>query len=206
VVQVISSSFLAGFSIGIGGMVFVSLSSAIAGAFVFSRGRFLVCHNGWALYTGRMGLLPGKGLGYVPELALIYVGNLLGTLFIGLLMHCAAPEAALLKVQGMVQAKLALPVLQLAIRGFMCGLLMYVAVTGFKTISDPVGKHLSVVLPVMVFILSGYEHCIADLFYFFFALQGGADAAVFSVIALLANLVGGCFVPVVEKFSKFSSP
>jgi formate/nitrite transporter FocA (FNT family) len=77
--------------------------------------------------------------------------------------------------------------------------MMYVAVTGFKKIEDPIGKHLVIILPVMVFIISGFEHSIADLFYISAASAWGIDAVKFSLVAAAGNLLGGCMVPAVNK-------
>jgi formate/nitrite transporter FocA (FNT family) len=131
----------------------------------------------------------------------VYAGNLLGTFVFGFLIRFCLNENALLKATALAQYKLALPLLNVLILSFFCGIMMYAAVTGFKKIGDPVGKHLAIVLPVMVFIISGFEHSIADLFYISAANAWGVDAVKFSLVAAAGNLLGGCAVPAVLKFS-----
>lgn len=59
-----------------------------------------------------------------------------------------------------------------------------------------------VVLPVMVFILCGFNHCIADTCYFFISKCANASkAAVYFLCAVLGNAVGCMFVPMVKKLS-----
>jgi formate/nitrite transporter FocA (FNT family) len=81
----------------------------------------------------------------------------------------------------------------------MCGVMMSIAVIGFQTIKDSVGKHLALILPIMVFILSGYEHCIADMFYFSMANAWCAKAVLYIFVISIGNMVGGCLIPWTAK-------
>ena len=193
-------SILGGISISIGGTVFINAPNAIIGSFLFSLGLFLVCHFQWGLYTGRVHKLVEVSVkGAVPELIIVYFGNLLGTLIIGyLILFCGKPDV-LSHVANIAEYKLSLPLLNVLVLSFFCGIMMFVAVIGFKKIEDPVGKHLAIVLPVMVFITAGFEHSIADLFYFSAANAWGFAAVKFSVVAAIGNLLGGCFVPLMRK-------
>jgi formate/nitrite transporter FocA (FNT family) len=195
-------SILGGVSISIGGAVFINAPNAVIGSFLFSLGLFLVCHFKWGLYTGRVqNLVEVSVKSSIPELATVYLGNLAGTLFAGYLIRFCSKAEVISKVESIVQYKLSLPVLNVLILSFFCGIMMYVAVTGFKRIEDPVGKHLVIVLPVMVFILSGFEHSIADLFYISAANAWDIEAVQFSAVAAIGNLLGGCMVPLVSLYS-----
>jgi formate/nitrite transporter FocA (FNT family) len=196
-------SILGGASISIGGTVFINASSAVIGSFLFSLGLFLVCHFKWGLYTGRVqNLVEVSVKSATPELIIVYLGNLLGTLFIGYLALISAKQEALSMVMALAQYKLALPLLNVLILSFFCGIMMYAAVTGFRKIEDSIGKHLAVILPVMVFINAGFEHSIADLFYFSAANAWGLAAVKFSIVAALGNLLGGCFIPMFGKIKE----
>jgi formate/nitrite transporter FocA (FNT family) len=193
-------SVLGGMSISVGGIVFINAPNNIIGSFLFSLGLFLICHFKWGLYTGRVqNLVEVSAKSSAPELVFVYLGNLLGTLSFGFLIRFCLNVDALSKVTTLAQYKLSLPLLNVLILSFFCGIMMYVAVTGFKKIEDPIGKHLVIILPVMVFILSGFEHSIADLFYISAANAWGIDAVKFSLVAAAGNLLGGCMVPVFNK-------
>jgi len=195
-------SILGGLSISIGGVVFINTPNAIIGSFLFSLGLFLVCHFKWGLYTGRVqNLVEVSVKSSIPELAMVYLGNLAGTLFVGYLIRFCSKDDVVSKVEGLVQYKLSLSLLDVLILSFFCGIMMYVAVTGFKRIEDPVGRHFVIVLPVMVFILSGFEHSIADLFYISAANAWNIEAVKFSAVAAIGNLLGGCMVPLVSLYS-----
>lgn len=81
------------------------------------------------------------------------------------------------------------------ILGIFCGLLMFIASDGFKTIENPVGKIAAVFLPVMVFILSGFEHCIADMFYFSLASDFTIQSMFALLVISLGNTIGGILIP-----------
>ncbi len=200
-------SVLGGVSISIGGTVFINAPNAVIGSFLFSLGLFLICHFKWGLYTGRVqNLVEVSVKNTIPELVIVYLGNLAGTLFAGYLIRFCSRAEALLNVEGIAQYKLSLSLLDVLVLSFFCGILMYVAVTGFKRIEDSVGKHLVVILPVMVFINSGFEHSIADLFYISAANAWGIEAIKFSAVAAIGNLLGGCMIPLVMLFSPERKP
>jgi formate/nitrite transporter FocA (FNT family) len=192
-------SILGGASISIGGVVFINTPNVVTGSFLFSLGLFLVCHFKWGLYTGRVqNLVEVSVKSAVPELVTVYLGNLLGTFFVGYLIRFCSKADVVSRVESLTQYKLSLSILSVLVLSFFCGVMMYVAVTGFKRIEDPIGKHLAVILPVMVFINSGFEHSIADLFYISAANAWGIEAVKFSIVAAIGNLIGGCAIPAIS--------
>jgi len=201
ILQLFLISILGGASISIGGAVFINAPSVFAGSFLFSLGLFLVCHFKWGLYTGRVqNLIEVSVKSAVPELIVVYLGNLLGTLSVGYLIRFCSKAEVISRVESLTHYKLSLPLLNVLALSFFCGVMMYVAVTGFKKIGDPIGKHLAVILPVMVFINSGFEHSIADLFYISAANAWDIVAVKFSIVAALGNLIGGCAVPLISLY------
>lgn len=67
-----------------------------------------------------------------------------------------------------------------------CGIMMYLAVKGYQ--DNP--NWLLVVLPVMVFILSGFEHSIANMFYFAMAGEYSLKAFGYIGLMLVGNAIG----------------
>ena len=72
---------------------------------------------------------------------------------------------------------------------------MYVAVDGFKEKGNP----LILFLCVSVFILSGFEHCVANMFYFAMAGAWSAKTVLYLLIMTLGNSVGGMLIPAIKK-------
>lgn len=85
--------------------------------------------------------------------------------------------------------------LSIFILAVFCGILMYIAVDGYKEKGNPVILFLG----VSVFILSGFEHCIANMFYFSLAGAWSVKAIVYLLIMTIGNSIGGILIPFVKK-------
>ena len=71
---------------------------------------------------------------------------------------------------------------------------MYYAVKGFKKQTD-FGKYLVVYLGVAVFILCGFEHCIANMYYFSVADIWSLKTLGYTGIMVLGNSLGSFIIP-----------
>ncbi len=185
-------SVMAGVVIGVGGCVYLSCESRYLGAVLFSFGLFVVCEFGLPLYTGRCGYLPEQGKAGVPALAVALAGNLAGAFLTGVSFSWAAGGAA--PAAPLCAAKLAQTWPQTLVRAFFCGLVVFVTVEAYRRSPRPEGKYLAILLGVPAFILPGFEHCIADAFYFAAGLSaaGGLRAAplLFLSAAVTGNTLG----------------
>ena len=72
---------------------------------------------------------------------------------------------------------------------------MYIAVNGFSTSGNP----LFIFVPVAVFILSGFNHCVADMFYLNLAAMNIEDYLVL-IPTTIGNVIGGCLIPIVKSY------
>jgi formate/nitrite transporter FocA (FNT family) len=153
-------SILAGFLIGMGGIIYLTLGG-IAGALFFSLGLITIVTFKFHLFTGKAGLLTTGEITPV-ELFAIWCGNFVGTVF-GAIAAGLLPQAETIsnKAAEIVALRVANPPLINFALGAMCGLLMYIAVTGFARTNN----YLFLIFPVAFFILAGFNHCVADMFY-----------------------------------------
>jgi formate transporter len=181
-------SFLAGILISIGCVVYLMCQNKIAGSFLFSFGLFAIVNMGLNLYTGKIGyLLINKNLKYVLNLCITLAGNFLGTLFVAVLIRQTRLDV-FTAVTAITDVKLNDSCISMLILSVFCGMLMFLGVDLFKTVENYIGKVLSVTFVVMIFILSGFEHCIADMFYF--NLAGNLRLSVICIV-ILGNTIGG---------------
>ncbi len=81
---------------------------------------------------------------------------------------------------------------------------MYFAVNGYKILKD-FGKYVVIYLGVVVFILCGFEHCVANMYYFTVADLWSLKTFGYLAIMVLGNSVGGCFIPLFDIFCKEES-
>ncbi len=87
------------------------------------------------------------------------------TNFAGIAITCLLVNGTRLDlsaVDAMVQTKVSQSWLSSAILSWGCGVMMYLAVNGWRKTQNP----LLVIMPIMFFILCGFEHCIANFGYF----------------------------------------
>lgn len=190
---------LAGMSIAIGGLVFLSVDDRVIGSALFTVGLFTVCTMGLNLFTGKVCYVLQNNREYALSLPIIWIGNLAGTGMIALFASLTRNAPALAeKAAGMCQTKLNDNLISLFFLGVLCNILIYIGVEGFKNIPHEVGKYLALLFGVMVFILCGTEHCVADMFYFWIAGAWSARAVVCILIITLGNAVGGVIFPVLR--------
>lgn len=201
----------AGFCIGIGGIVFLMQDSKLAGAFLFAIGLLTILVFKFNLFTGMIGYLT-ENLGkknwiYVLTVVVVWVGNFIGTACAALLAKATRlADGIVTKCDAMVLTKLSDSWYSLIILGIFCGILMFIAVDTYKKNIEK-KDFLCVVatfMGVMVFILAGFEHSIADMFYF--TLSGKVLESLGALgLITLGNAIGGNIIPlfqlVVKKLS-----
>ena len=197
IVKTLVGAVLAGISIALGGLVFLSVDNKVVGAALFTVGLFTVCTFGLNLFTGKVCYTLQNDKFYALDLAVIWVGNLIGTglvaLFASLSRHAPALSE---KAAAMCQAKLDDRLISLFFLGILCNIFIYIGVEGYKNNPHELGKYLSLVFGVMVFILCGTEHCVADMFYLWMGKCWGGRAIVCILVITLGNAVGGMLFPV----------
>ena len=194
------SAILAGVCIALGGGAFLSLESKIAGAIAFTIGLFVICSYGFYLFTGKICYVLDNDGRFAAMLPVIWVGNLVGTWCVAFLEHQTRIGAALTeRAAGMCAVKLSDSLLSVFILAIFCNILIYIAVEGFARHPHQIGKYLSLFFGVTIFILCGFEHCVANMYYISAANAWSVQALVFILVNTLGNAVGGLLIPVMRK-------
>lgn len=202
----ILSAVLAGVMISLGGAVYLSCTAvdkAPLGACLFSLGLSVILIQGLLLFTGKTAYLFENKLSYIPYLLTIWLGNLLGCMLMGLLIQIVKPNLAE-KALSLCTTKLEQTPLQTIILAALCGILVYIAVDYFRSDDDKkaLPKYLLVFTCVPAFILCGFEHSIADMFYFsassaysLYTVQG----ILYILLVTVGNLLGAVVFHTVKK-------
>ncbi len=194
-------AIMAGVAISMGGIIYLTLDNHIAGSLLFTIGLFTIYSFGLNLYTGKVCYIINERPAYLLTVLIVYLGNFVGTVGSGYVMRHTRLVKLVEHTREIVGLKLSDTLFSTFIMAVMCGILMCIAVLGFLNIKDSVGKHLALILPIMVFILSGYEHSIADMFYFTMANVWSTKALLYIIIISLGNLVGGNLIPLADKYA-----
>lgn len=193
---------LAGAAISLGGTAFLSLDSRIAGAVFFCVGLFMVCTLGLNLFTGKVCYLPGKPKDYWGFLAVVWLGNLAGAELVALLLRLTRLGPTLTeKAAALAAVKTGDGLLSLFVLGIFCNIMIFVAVESYLNSPHQLGKYLGLCFGVTVFILCGFEHCVADMFYFALAGWSWRTLLCLAVITL-GNGAGGVLFPLALKAAR----
>ena len=192
-------AFITGTLIAVGGIAYLSCDNKYIGSFLFGMGLFVILNFDLALFTGKVGYAVNNKPDYLFDLLIIWLGNFAGTAISALLVLCTRISGISEKASALCEIKTSDSPVSILVLAFFCGMLMFIAADGYKTISNSAGKALTIFLPVVVFILSGFEHCIANMFYF--SLAGAWTAKSFGYLLLmsLGNAIGGIFIPTFRK-------
>lgn len=200
--KVFVSAVLAGFAVGLGGGIFLSVESKVVASFLFTVGLFTICTMGLHLFTGKVCYAFDNDRSYALSLPVIWLGNLVGTGVTALLLHMTRAAAISERAAALCETKLGDGFLSLFCLGILCNVFIYIGVEGFKSNPHETGKYLSLVFGVMGFILLGTEHCIADMFYFWMAGAWSAQAVSRVLVITLGNCVGGVLLPLARRLVK----
>lgn len=151
-------------------------AARIVSALVFPAGLAMVICNGSELFTGNclmvISLLDHKITfkALMKNYLFVYLGNLIGSLFVSALFvygHIPGLYDGLL-AQNMVNTavtKVSLSFSEVFFRGILCNVMVCVAVWMGMSATHVSGKILAVYPPISAFVLCGFEHCVANMFY-----------------------------------------
>ena len=208
--EILVKSFLAGLCISLGGWLSLRTSiltgNSVLAAFIFCIGLILICNFSYYLYTGKICYVLDKNEEKIPQkicrMSLILLGNFIGCLFMALLIRVMLKDNnkdLFISLELMVENKLEYQWWQVLGLSFFCGMLVYIAVEGFQKIQNNFGKYVVLMLCIAGFIIAGFEHSIADMFYLMLNLSFDFKSLIFIVLCVIGNSLGGVFIPLLNK-------
>lgn len=207
-------SIMAGIYIALGSQAFVTAYSNIfIRAAVFPIGLMLIVVVGGELFTGdnlmTIGLINKKisFSEYFSSLVTVYFGNFIGSLFIVIIVYLAGiydSKHMLDIIINIAKSKVSMTFIQAMSKGILCNIVVVLSVWMTFSSKDITSKILSCWFPIMLFVLSGYEHCIANMFFIPLGILANADVTILEMFlnnllpVTLGNFIGGgIIVPVI---------
>lgn len=192
----IGRSILAGVFISVGAICYLN-NPNIIGAALFSIGIMAVIALDCPLYTGKIGFVNKNNFG---DMGVVLVCNLIGSFGSGIIYGLCASDDVCATANNIIVHKLYQPYLTQFIMGIGCGICIYLCVLFAKKFSNPV----LIALPIVVFITSGYNHCIADTFYYAVYGKFNDEFIVYLIRVIAGNSVGSIVVHQILKNTKIS--
>ena len=223
-------AILAGFLIASGavaastasyGLDNTSVARVVSGL-LFPFGLIMVIITGAELFTGNclitISVLEKKAAlaGMVRNLVTVYLGNLLGAVLLAAAVACSgAFDNLALGVYAIRTAanKCALPFGRAVVLGILCNILVCAGVMCSLCAKSLPGRAIGAFVPVSFFVIGGFEHCVANMYYIpagllaaglpdcaHLAREAGLDLSALSLMGFfrnmipvtIGNIIGGC--------------
>ena len=162
-------------SAAIYGIENTGLAKTLAGV-IFPVGLMMVIMLGGELFTGNCLIFFSRMNGESSTadvtriLFLVYIGNLIGAVFIAFMVFGSGQFDYSGGMLGAFTIKVAVtkatanPV-RLFISANLCNILVCLSVLMANACKDVVGKMLAAFFPILAFVVGGYEHCVANMYY-----------------------------------------
>lgn len=179
VLSILAGAFIAfaaqGSNVAIHTISSVGISKALAGA-LFATGLMMVVITGAELFTGNTLIVVScmekktRWLSMLKNWLVVYVGNFIGSLIIVLFIIYSGQLDFSSGLLGGFTIKVAsyktsLTFTQALCMGILCNWLVCLAVWMASAAKDIAGKLLAIFFPIWLFITSGFEHSVANMYY-----------------------------------------
>ncbi|MGZ5182844.1 MAG: formate/nitrite transporter family protein [Ramlibacter sp.] len=212
-------SLLGGAFIGMGALFYVLIHSdatlgfaarQVAAALSFCLGMLLVVVAGAELFTGNNLIVMARVQGLIGpgtvarNWLIVFAGNLVGAVGLAVMVWLSGHPGMNGGAVGrdylhIAEAKAALPFMAAFWRGILCNALVCLAIWMSYAGRTVIDKAVAIIFPISAFVAAGFEHCIANLYYFAMAmlLDPAASAAMLGgmlrnlAAVVLGNVIGG---------------
>ncbi|MFR7897833.1 formate/nitrite transporter family protein [Turicibacter sanguinis] len=185
----------------------------VVGALLFPVGLLLVLIAGADLFTGNTLVTMAWykkeiKLGDVAKnLSIVWLGNLVGALFLVVLVYYSNTFTGSIAegVMHLAEKKVHLNMVELLTRSTLCNILVAITVYMSYAAKDVTGKVIISYIPIWLFVITGFEHCVANMFVLPMGYLLGADLTIGQIMAniipvTIGNIIGGMLVTAAYYF------
>lgn len=157
----------------------------VVGAIMFSLGLMSVILFGYNLFTGKAHQLRTKEIAAI-DLATVWIGNFIGCFIAAFIAFWIGDQSVIEGARAIVESRIAAGPIKVFLLGVPTGLLMTAAVRCPK---EENLKLVFVAMCVGMFILCGFAHCVADMFYFWVGSRNWTEI-LYVLPVTVGNLIG----------------
>ncbi len=216
IIKMIILAVAAGFFIALAGFLSVKCSymvnntsiNKILSSFFFSFGLILTVLMKSELFTGNILLFISlfnnkqKLNKILKNLIIVYIFNFIGALLFSILIyHSYNFDNNLIEsFLSLANTKINIDFYKLIILGILCNILVCIAVFLASVANNTVEKILVIIIPVFIFVALGFEHSVANMFYFSLAKILNNSLSIKSILlnnllpVTIGNIIGGLLV------------
>lgn len=177
----------------------------LLGAFLFSSAIILIVFIGGELFTGNnMTMAIGvynracRTKDMIRVWIYSYIGNFVGAFILGSIFVGGGSCKAMLTdyYNSIIMPKLTAAPMELLLRGILCNFMVCLAVLANTKMKSESGKLIVMFLVITAFVVSGCEHCIANmgtftLAYFYMGGLPMDQVAINMICVTIGNIIGG---------------
>lgn len=191
-----TKSILAGVFISIGATAFLITNNP----FIFTIGIFLVFNFNALLITGYVPSSIYKGKFNALDTLQIALGNLVGSYLFGILIDNTRLINAIKPIADkLIKTKTNDSLLSIFILAVLCVALIGYGVIGANKVDNYLGKMFALMFPTFIFVVCGFEHMVANMFYI--TLSNKFIISIpFLLVSILGNIVGGIIIGFTQKY------
>lgn len=215
-------AIIAGYYISVGAAASTIAASTITNyaiaklvsALIFPIGLILITFVTGELFTGDCLMIDAAIDGKITPietilfLLLVYIGNFAGAI-IGMYSIQSIYGAVVIDyAMKIAAAKLAMPAWKLFISGIFCNIFVCLAVLLAAEVETTVSKTIRIFIPIFTFVICGFEHSVADMFYLLAAMSFSTPVP--CIVALnslkvigivtLGNIVGALLLILILRY------
>ncbi len=150
--------------------------SRFLSALVFPIGLMMVIIAGGELFTGNCLIILSvmqkrtTWLKMLRNWGIVYLGNLVGSLLVALVVTCSKSTtlysgALIQAIVNTANTKVHLGFAEAILKGVFCNFMVCLAVWVAFSATDTAGKIMALYLPIFLFVLCGFEHCVANMYF-----------------------------------------
>lgn len=181
-----------------------AISSVLSGM-IFSIGLFAIVVCGSRLFTGNclvwINVLNKEVSIKQFTLMLLHdwAFNFLGIIFIVICTNLSGFDCSIFN--SILNSKIHSSLTEMIFKGILCNMLVCLAV--WMAIGSANDKFIKILIPVTVFIMCGFEHSIADMFFVLFFIRDMFQSIDLLLLVTFGNLVGGIIFSSLIYYSSY---
>ena len=198
ILAVLFNGFLAGIMFSLGAVAYLKVNNKYLGSALFTIGLLIILIYGFGFYTSKIGYCLTQKKTQNIMLFPLWVGNVLGAVFIGLISFLTRDDFASTiyhranEISGLKLSDSSGGILIMSIIG---GLLMFVVTDNYQNAKTAAQKYIILFVSVMVMVLCDFEHFVSSTFYFVAAGAVTFKAVWYLLIMTVGNSLGALIIP-----------
>ncbi len=181
----------------------LSYDGRIVGALLFSLGMFVILAFEMKLFTGLIPKIPHTSPKSFWQLPICLLGNFIGVYIVYILVSQTFFADKIISAgSSLIGNKLALDnwALSSLSSSILCGVLITLSVLSVDhSHKKGLSANVGVMFPIIVFVFCGFDHSIANMFYFYCLGEFSWKVIGYVALTILGNIIGGVILPLVLK-------